>query len=274
MLSFLLKKRICVNFSPTWEANSWILKRLKQHFWVFYLTNFLKGILLTPLGSLCLQDLQGTLPQQKICHFQSFQEYVHYFTEMLKTLKSCLHINHFLKYKNTANNYKLVNWGRVRKLGSVDTSCRMWCLALKCHRILDLISYSGDVFLSYPIQHVHVHYRSGRNWIMKKKMTDMKSCFTSLDCVTCCSNDCFFNSWKRRRIRGRACYFVGNSKLKFTLIKPIKIATNRYTTPHIYQNILTEIVHAALIGYIKVPKTETIKISKIFVWMYTQLTTP
>ena len=26
---------------------------------------------------------------------------------------------------------------------------------------------------------------------MKKNLTDMKSCFTSLDCVTCCSNDCF-----------------------------------------------------------------------------------
>ena len=122
-----------------------------------------------PLGSLCLQDLWDTLPQQQKSHFQCFQEYVHYFTEMLKTLKSCLHISHFLKYKNTANNYKLVNWGRVRKLGSVDTSCRMWCLALKCHRILDLISYSGDVFLSSPIQHIHVHYRSGRSWIMKKK---------------------------------------------------------------------------------------------------------
>ena len=54
----------------------------------------------------------------------------------------------------------------------------------------------------------------------------------------------FFNSWKRRRIRDRARYFVGNSKLKFTLIKPIKIATNRYTTPHMYQKILAEIIHA------------------------------
>ena len=69
----------------------------------------------------------------------------------------------------------------------------------------------------------------------------------------------FFNSWKRRRIRDRARYFVGNSKLKFPLIKPIKIATNRYTTPHMYQKILAEIIHAALIGYIKVPKTELSK---------------
>ena len=193
---------------------------------------------------------------------------------MLKTLKSCLNINHFLNYKNTAiYNYKLVNWGRLRKLGSVDTSCRVWCLALKCHRILDLISYSGDVFLSYPIQHVHVHYRSGRNWIMKKKNWYVQLFHFSGLCNVL-FEWLFFNSWKRRRIRDRARYFVGNSKLKFTLIKPIKIATNRYTTPHMYQNILTEILHAALIGYIKVPKTETVKISNIFEWMYTQLTTP
>ena len=155
---------------------------------------------------------------------------------MLKTLKSCLHINHFLKYKNTANNYKLVNWGRVRKLGSIDTSCRMWCLALKCHRILDLISYSGDVFLSYPIQHVHVHYRSGRNWIMKKKMTDMKSCFTSLDCVTCCSNDCFLTLEKEEEERGRACYFVGNSKLKTYKNCYHQVHNTTHVSEHPYRN--------------------------------------
>ena len=166
-----------------------------------------------------------------------------------------------------------MNWGRVSKLGSVDTSCRMWCLALKCHRILDLISYSGDVFLSSPIQHIHVHYRSGRSWIMKKNDWYIELfhfsglCNMLFECL-------FFNSWKRWRKRARACYFFGNSKLKFTLIKPIEIAANRYTTPHMYQNILAEIVHVALIGYIKVPKTEAIKISNIFVWMYTQLTTP
>ena len=74
--------------------------------------------------------------------------------------------------------------------------------------------------------------------------------------------------------KGQGLLFFGNSKLKFTLIKPIEIDANRYTTPHMYQNILAEIVHVALIGYIKVPKTEAIKISNIFVWMYTQLTTP
>ena len=66
LLSFLPKKRICVNFSPACETDSWVLKRLKQHFWVFYLKNFSKGIPLTPLGSLCLQYLWDTLPQQKM----------------------------------------------------------------------------------------------------------------------------------------------------------------------------------------------------------------
>ena len=148
-----------------------------------------------------------------------------------------------------------MNWGRVSKLGSVDTSCRMWCLALKCHRILDLISYSGDVFLSSPIQHVHVHYRSGRSWIMKKNDWYVELFHFSGLC-NMLFEWLFFNSWKRGRRRGRACYFLGNSKLKFTLIKLIEIAANRYTTPHMYQNILAEIVHVALIGYIKVPKTD------------------